>query len=116
MHNPRQSCTSPCLLALGWWRTSIPPFDSAAPVGLLVLQVIGRDSAVGRCPANKLTGHIGCDNKSVNMGSGSRWVLERAVPGTNLYRIRMQASRAAQHREAASESQRHRPAPRRVYA
>lgn len=59
----------------------------------IIPQVVGRDSAVGRCPASKLTGHIGCDDKSVNMGGGSRWVLERAVAGTNLYRIRMQARR-----------------------
>lgn len=47
-----------------------------------------------QCPATSfLTGVIGCDNKSIFMGAGSRFVLEK-VPGVNLYRIRMQASRA----------------------
>lgn len=59
------------------------PGDVGVPVNF---KVKGR----AQCPATSfLTGVIGCDNKSIFMGAGSRFVLEK-VPGVNLYRIRMQ--------------------------
>ncbi|KAL4420854.1 hypothetical protein ABPG75_010510 [Micractinium tetrahymenae] len=59
------------------WLIQAAPKPLVAPALLQPPLAVGRDSAVGRCPANKLTGHIGCDKKSVWMGGGSRWVLEQ---------------------------------------
>ncbi|KAL4428184.1 hypothetical protein ABPG75_002273 [Micractinium tetrahymenae] len=73
----------------------------AAALVCLLLLAAAAPAAVGQsnpvqgratCPAASLvTGNLGCDNKNIFLGSGSRFVLEKVTPGINLYRIRMQA-------------------------